>query len=210
MERINTSLAAKRMQDRIDELGLTYEAVANMTGFSKSVIYRYAHGQVQKIDLSRLATIAEALDVTPEWLGFGQQRKQKNSAVKIPVLGFVRAGIPMSAVENIIDYEEISESMAKNGEYFALQVKGDSMEPRICEGDVVIVRKQSIVENGDIAVVLINGDDATVKKFFMTDSGVKLISSNSKYDPFFFTPQEVQSLPVEVIGKVVELRGKFR
>lgn len=209
MNNINTSLAAKRMQERIDELGLTYEAVAAKTGFSKSVIYRYAHGQVQKIDLSRLAIIADALDVSPEWLGFGAERKTQTRAVKIPVLGFVRAGYPMDAVENIIDYEEISEETARSGEYFALKIKGDSMEPRIKEGDVVIVRKQSTVENGEVAVVLINGNDATVKKFHKTDVGIKLISTNPQYDPFFFSPQEVESLPVEVIGKVVELRAKF-
>lgn len=209
MNNINTSLAAKRLQERIDELGLTYEAVAAKTGFSKSVIYRYAHGQVQKIDLSRLAIIADALNVSPEWLGFGAERKTQTQAVKIPVLGFVRAGIPMDAIENIIDYEEISEEVARSGEFFALKIKGDSMEPKISEGDVVIVRKQSIVENGEVAVVLINGNDATIKKFHKTDVGIKLISTNPQYDPFFFSPQEVESLPVEVIGKVVELRAKF-
>lgn len=209
MNNINTSLAAKRLQERIDELGLTYEAVAAKTGFSKSVIYRYAHGQVQKIDLSRLAIIADALNVSPEWLGFGAERKAQTQAVKIPVLGFVRSGIPMDAIENIIDYEEISEEVARSGEFFALKIQGDSMEPRIKEGDVVIVRKQSTVENGEVAVVLINGNDATVKKFHKTDVGIKLISTNPQYDPFFFTPQEVESLPVEVIGKVVELRAKF-
>ena len=205
MNEINTSLAAKRLQERIDELGLTYEAVAEKTGFSKSVIYRYAHGQVQKIDLSRLATIAKALNVSPEWLGFGKDKKSTSKAVKIPVLGFVRAGYPMDAVENILDYEEISEEMARSGEFFALKIQGDSMEPRIKEGDVVIVRKQSTVENGEVAVVL----DATVKKFFKTETGVNLISTNPNYEPFFFSPKEVNSLPVEVIGRVVELRAKF-
>lgn len=209
MNEINTSMAAKRLQDRIDELGLTYDAVAAKTGFSKSVIYRYAHGQVQKIDLSRLAKIAEALNVSPEWLGFGKDKKDSAKSVRIPVLGFVRAGIPMDAVENIIDYEEIPESMAKSGDFFALQIKGDSMEPKISEGDVVIVQKQSTAENGDIAVILINGDNATVKKFYKTETGIKLISTNPQYDPFFFTPSEVDSLPVEVIGRVVELRAKF-
>ena len=209
MNNINTSLAAKRLQERIDELGLTYEAVAAKTGFSKSVIYRYAHGQVQKIDLSRLAIIADALNVSPEWLGFGAERKAQTQAVKIPVLGFVRAGYPMDAVENIIDYEEISEEVARSGEFFALKIKGDSMEPKISDGDVVIVKKQSTVENGEVAVILINGNDATVKKFFKAETGVNLISTNPNYEPFFFTPKEVDSLPVEVIGKVVELRAKF-
>lgn len=133
----------------------------------------------------------------------------KSKASVIPVLGYVRAGIPIEAVEEILDYEEISDEMARTGEHFALKIKGDSMEPRIREGDVVIVRKQSVVDNGDIAVVLVNGDDATVKKFFRYDNGISLISFNPNYDPFTYTPEQVNSLPVQVIGKVVELRAKF-
>lgn len=139
----------------------------------------------------------------------GNDTDDSIKAVQIPVLGYVRAGIPMTAIENIIDYEEISQEQARTGEFFGLQIKGDSMEPKISEGDVVIVRKQETVENGEIAVVLINGDDATVKKFYKTDAGIKLVSTNPTYDPFFFTPDEVNSLPVSVIGKVVELRAKF-
>jgi repressor LexA len=132
-----------------------------------------------------------------------------SKSIKIPVLGYVKAGIPIEAVEEILDYEEISQEQARAGDFFALQIKGDSMEPKISEGDVVIVRKQESVDNGDIAVVLINGDDATVKKFYKTDAGIKLVSTNPVYDPFFFTPEEVNSLPVSIIGKVVELRAKF-
>lgn len=140
-----------------------------------------------------------------------EQNASKNSikGVLIPVLGYVRAGIPIEATEDILDYEEISEEMSRQGEYFALKIKGDSMEPRMREGDVVIVRKQNVVNNGDIAVVLVNGNDATVKKFFKYDSGVNLISFNSNYEPFSYTPEQVIKLPVQVIGKVVELRAKF-
>lgn len=139
----------------------------------------------------------------------GSDTDESIKSVQIPVLGYVKAGIPMTAIENIIDYEEISQEQARTGEFFGLQIKGDSMEPKISEGDVVIVRKQETVENGEIAVVLINGDDATVKKFYKTDAGIKLVSTNPTYDPFFFTPDEVNTLPVSVIGKVVELRAKF-
>ena len=139
----------------------------------------------------------------------GSDTDESIKSVQIPVLGYVKAGIPMTTIENIIDYEEISQEQARTGEFFGLQIKGDSMEPRITEGDVVIVRKQETVENGEIAVVLINGDDATVKKFYKTDAGIKLVSTNPTYDPFFFTPDEVNTLPVSVIGKVVELRAKF-
>lgn len=130
-------------------------------------------------------------------------------AVKIPVLGFVRAGIPMTAVENIIDYEEISTVMANQGDYFGLKIKGDSMEPKFSNGDVVIVQKQSVVENGDIAVVLVNGNEATIKKFYRSPLGIQLIATNPSYEPMVFSPKEVDSLPVTIIGKVVELRAKF-
>ena len=139
----------------------------------------------------------------------GSDTDESIKSVQIPVLGYVKAGIPMTAIENIIDYEEISQEQARTGEFFGLQIKGDSMEPKISDGDVVIVRKQETVENGEIAVVLINGDNATVKKFYKTNAGIKLVSTNPTYDPFFFTPDEVNTLPVSVIGKVVELRAKF-
>lgn len=137
------------------------------------------------------------------------QKKEVRIAVKIPVLGYVRAGIPIDAVEEILDYEEITEDMANTGTYFCLQIKGDSMEPKFSEGDVVVIRQQETVENGDIAVVLINGNDATIKKFYRTDAGIQLVATNPSYDPLFYTPKEVDSLPVSVIGKVVELRAKF-
>lgn len=134
----------------------------------------------------------------------------KTKAVKIPVLGTVVAGLPMEAVENIIDYEEISPDVAAGGSYFALRIKGRSMEPRICEGDVVIVRKQSDVESGDIAIVLVNGNEATVKKVKKTEEGIMLIANNMDvYSPHFYSNKEIKELPVQVIGKVVELRGKL-
>lgn len=136
-------------------------------------------------------------------------RQSRKIGIKIPVLGYVRAGMPMEAVEEIIDYEEISEEMARQGEYFGLQIKGDSMEPRIKEGDVVIVRKQSDVISGDIAVVMVNGEDATVKKIVKHENGISLLPFNQAYAPLFYTQDEAVSLPVEIIGRVVELRGKF-
>lgn len=133
----------------------------------------------------------------------------KPKGVKIPVLGYVRAGIPINAVEEILDYEEITEEMARTGTFFCLKIKGDSMEPKFSEGDVVVIRQQPTVENGEIAVVLINGNDATIKKFYRTPAGIKLVATNPAYDPLFYTLQEVNELPLAVIGKVVELRAKF-
>ena len=160
--------------------------------------------------LYTISCLAKIFNVSIDYLnGDGTAINIERKGVSIPVLGYVRAGIPIEAVENILDYEEISIDMASKGEYFALSIKGDSMEPKISEGDVVIVRKQDIVENGELAVVLVNGNDATVKKFYMNENGVSLISTNSAYDPFYYTKEQVDTLPVRVIGKVVELRAKF-
>ena len=131
------------------------------------------------------------------------------SRFKIPVLGKVIAGYPVEAVENIIDYEEITSKMASLGEYFALQVKGDSMMPRFTEGDVVIVRKQDDVDNGDIAIMLVNGDEATIKKVQKFEGGIKLIPSNTAYDVITYPNEEQETLPVRCLGRVVELRAKF-
>ena len=128
----------------------------------------------------------------------------------IPVLGDVAAGIPIETVENIVDYEEIDAALASTGEFFGLRIKGDSMEPRIREGDVVIVRKQSDADTGDTAVILVNGDSATVKRIKKEPDGdLWLIPNNPAYDTRHYTPEEIQHLPVSIIGKVVELRGKF-
>lgn len=132
-----------------------------------------------------------------------------SSSVKIPVLGYVAAGLPSDAIENVVDWEEIPQAMADKGEYFGLVINGDSMEPRICKGDVVIVKKQSDVETGDIAIVIVNGDEGTCKKVIKNQAGINLVSLNPKYEPIFYTWEEVEILPVVINGKVVELRGKF-
>jgi len=136
--------------------------------------------------------------------------KGRSKGIVINVLGRVAAGLPIEAVENIIDTEEISEEMAKTGEFFGLQIKGDSMEPRIYEGDVVIVRKQEDAESGDIVIALVNGNDATCKRLTKYAGGISLVSLNSaKYEPMMFSNEEIEMKPVKIIGKVVELRGKL-
>lgn len=155
-----------------------------------------------------LAKIAEYFNVSTDYL-LGNEASPRKKGVKIPVLGRVAAGIPIEAVEDIIDWEEISEEMASQGEYFALQIKGKSMEPRIIEKDVVIVRRQSDIDSGDIAVVMINGCEAVCKKVLKDENGITLVSFNQVYAPKFYTNKEVELLPLEILGKVVELRGKF-
>ena len=130
--------------------------------------------------------------------------------IRIPVLGRVAAGIPIEAITDIEDWEEIPQSMAKTGEYFALKIAGKSMEPRMMDGDVVIVRRQPDVDSGDIAVVLVNGNDATVKQISKSDAGLTLIGWNpSVYIPKTYNKKECKELPVTILGKVVEIRGKL-
>lgn len=131
------------------------------------------------------------------------------TGIKIPVLGKVQAGIPIEMISEILGHEEIPADMAERGEYFGLLVRGDSMNPRILDGDVVIVRCQPDVENGDIAVVAVNGDSATVKKIRKSALGMTLIPLNPAYDTIFYTNEQIATLPVEIKGKVVELRGKL-
>lgn len=139
----------------------------------------------------------------------GEDPSPSKSRTSINVLGSVAAGIPIEAVENIIDTEEISEDLAKTGEFFGLKIHGDSMEPRICDGDVVIVRQQSDAESGDVVIALVNGNDATCKRLTKYAGGIGLISLNQKYEPMMFNHEEIETKPVQIIGKVVELRGKF-
>lgn len=135
--------------------------------------------------------------------------KTHRNGVSIPVYGRVAAGIPIEMIEDIIDTEEISEEMARTGEFFALQIHGDSMEPKMSDGDIVIVRKQEDAESGDTVIATVNGTDATCKRLKKYAEGIALISTNPAYEPKYFSNTEVESKPVRIIGRVVELRAKF-
>lgn len=159
-----------------------------------------------------LRKLAIIFNVSVDYL-LGNDVMKANAAkkgVKIPVLGRVVAGVPIDAVQEILDYEEITPEMAATGDYFALQVKGASMEPTLRDGDIVIVKKQSTVDSGDIAIVLVNGNDATVKEIKECPAGITLIGHNAAiYTPQFYSNKEIQNLPIQIIGKVVEMRRKF-
>ena len=138
------------------------------------------------------------------------QQQPAGRGVRIPVLGRVVAGIPIEAVEEVLDYEEITPELAATGDFFALRVRGDSMLPTLNDGDVVIVKKQPTVDSGDIAIVLVNGNDATVKEIKESTAGITLIGHNvAVYTPQFYSNEDIKNLPVQVLGKVVEMRRKF-
>lgn len=185
--------------------GITQRELAEMCGVHQTAVSQWEKGRTLP-DKSALIKLSDIFGVSIDTLMKKNTPVSKNS---IPVLGYVRAGCPAEAIENIIDYEDISPEMAAKGEFFGLKVVGDSMSPRICQDDVVIVRKQNHIENGEIGVVLINNLDATIKKVIKNGTGITLIPFNPDYEPLFFSAEEIVTLPVTILGKVVELRGKF-
>lgn len=193
----------------MDRRGLTQAELAQRLQIGQSTVAEWYHGRKYPRP-GNLQMIADILGVYLSDLREPMNEKgQTKKAVAIPVLGSVPAGIPLEAIQDVLDWEEISEEMARLGEYFALRIRGDSMEPKFSEGDVVIVRKQEAVDNGQVAVVMVNGNDATVKKFYKTAAGVMLVGNNPSFTPLNYTPEQVEQLPVRVIGRVVELRAKF-
>lgn len=183
--------------------------LAKAISVSQSALSGYETGKYEA-DTDTYKRMADFFGVTLDYLlGRDPVAADRRGYIRVPVLGRVAAGIPNDAIEEIIDWEDISTAAAGDGEYFGLQIKGHSMEPKISDGDVVIVRRQPDVDSGDIAVVLVNGDDATVKRIKKSPQGVTLIPSNPAYEPMYYTNAEIESLPVQILGRVVELRAKF-
>lgn len=208
----------KQLKELRAEKGYSQTKMANMLGISQPAYANYERG-ARQADYDTLSKLAEIFNVSIDYL-LGRSKIQnlndalnipaEKTVIKVPVLGYVAAGIPISAIEDILDYEELNaDEFNPSYEYFALKIKGDSMAPKIQNGDVVIIRQQPDVENGEVAVVCINGEEATCKKIKKHDDGVSLVSYNPEYEPMFFTRKEVIELPLVVLGKVVELRRKF-
>lgn len=133
-----------------------------------------------------------------------------NPVTSIPILGIVKAGYNYLAQENVIGTIDVEKSLVGNGEdYFALEIKGDSMFPVLIENDIVLIKKQDDFDNGDIVVALINGDEATIKKGKKSDAGIFLQPLNTSYEPLIFTYDEMETIPVKIIGVVKQLKRKF-
>lgn len=193
------------------ERDLQQKEVAEAIGMNRIILNRIELGKRPLRDDEAVA-LADFFHVTTDYLLKGKTSTQKPAGrgVRIPVLGRVVAGIPIEATQEILGYEEITPDLAKTGEFFALQVKGDSMLPKLEEGDVVIVKKQEDVETGDIAIVLVNGDEATIKQVKKVDGGIMLYGFNSDvYAPHFYSNQQIEALPVRILGKVIESRRSW-
>ena len=212
----------KKYNNRVKELrsakSLSQEQLAEQIGLTKQAISQYERGD-RNPSMAVLEALCDFFNVSADYL-LGKdnvtmrfvgkheiEKLESDLHVKIPVLGRVAAGIPIEAIEDIIDWEDIAEN--EPGEYFGLKIKGDSMMPRIAEGDVVIVHSQPDAESGDVVIVQVNGDTATCKRLAKYDTGISLISFNPMYAPISFTNDEIENLPVTIIGKVVENRQKY-
>ena len=189
------------------EMGLTQEELGKLLGVNRAAVNKWETGRVRNIKREKLLQLSRILKVSPNELLDDYDEKPKTK--RIPVLGRVAAGVPIDRIEEVIGYEEIDREASESADYFALRIKGDSMEPRIYDGDTVIVRKQNDAESGDIVIASINGEDATCKRLKKMEGGIMLVPLNRRYDPFIFSSEQAEEIPVSIIGKVVELRCRF-
>lgn len=186
---------------------------------SRSMVSRYLSGEYEP-NSSNIVMIAELLDVSEAWLlGFDVPMRKDDtskqslsnllpsnltqvSIVNIPILGTIACGEPILAEENIEDYYPMVAELLPKGNTFLLRAYGDSMYPKIEEGDLVLIREQPTVENGEIACVLVNGDtEATLKRVKYQGDMVMLVPDNKNYDPIVVTPE----MQVRIVGKAINI-----
>jgi len=187
---------------------MTQTQLADALRLSKANISKYESDTIQP-NFETLGAISSLFNVPVDYLLGTAKAAPKKRFARLPVLGNVAAGVPIDAITDVEDFEEIDLDQFPAGEYVALRIKGHSMEPRLLEGDVVIVRIQNTIETGETAIVMVNGDEATCKKIKKTPEGITLISTNPTYEPMFYTNKEIEALPVRIFGRVVEYRGKL-
>ncbi|TDX48312.1 LexA family protein [Orenia marismortui] len=211
-----------RLRKLRKETGKNIREMANILEVSKTTLSDYETGKTPpKSDF--LERAAKQFNVSVDYiLGRTDIKKQvpdniipidNNDMVKIPIVGEIACGVPVLAEQNVIGYELVNKNTINGGTYFFLQAKGDSMiGARIHEGDLVLIRKQEDIENGEIgAVLIIEGceAEATLKRVYKSDSQIVLQAENSKYPPIVKTAKDISSGNVKVLGKVIEVRFKF-
>ena len=194
--------------------------LSEKTGIDKSKISSYMSGRY-KAKQDGVYLLAQALNVNEAWLMGLDVPMERNLKIesnvfptsdipkKVPVIGKISAGLPILAVENIEGYEFAPSSHIKEGyEYFYLRVQGDSMNLKFNEGDIVLVQKQDTLENDEVGVILVNGDDATVKKY-KSENGLVILeplSTNPENTVQIYNPKNIN---IKIIGKVVSYQGKI-
>ena len=216
----STKSVGKLIYDRRTELGITQKEVADFVGVSEATVSRWESGHIDNMRRDRIAALSKILRMSPlAIMGIDDDLSSRlpnmvpidARTFRVPIVGRVAAGRPIVVDEEIIGYEYIDNKYSKDGhEYFGLRIVGKSMEPTIMDGDIVIVRRQNYVENGEIAIVLIDGEEATAKEVKESTDGITLIGHNAAvYTPHFYSAQEVKNLPVQIIGRVVQSIRKF-
>lgn len=204
-----------RIKQRRQEIGLSVDQLAERIGKNRATVYRYESNEIEKFPLDILDPLAEALCTTPGYLmGWENSHSPVRSYMssdsmqpytpthRIPILGRISAGLPLYAEEHIEGYTYTE--LNGGAEYFALKVSGDSMTAaRIYDGDTLIVRRQDIVENGQIAVVIVGDDEATVKRFYRNGNIVTLMpqSANPVHQPQIY---DTSIIRIRIIGLVVK------
>ena len=189
--------------------GISPTSACKESGVGTSFIPDIKRGRIPSVD--KFERLALYLGVTVSEL-LGETSGSSSAGIRIPVLGTIPAGIPLEAIEDILDWEEIPVAWGSGArQYFGLRVKGDSMYPRYLEGDTVILRKETTCESGDDCAVLVNGGEATLKQVMIKgDGSLELRPTNPAYPPRIYSPAEIESIPVQIIGVVVELRRKIK
>ncbi|MBQ8604215.1 MAG: helix-turn-helix domain-containing protein [Oscillospiraceae bacterium] len=189
--------------------GLTQMQFAKKIGVSTSTVAMWETGR-RKPDYPTIMKICRFFGVEFEQLlGVAPAGRLPDEDIQIPVAGYVRGGQPAQARQEIIGYELVNSQLAAKGEIFALKVKGHSMEPKMSPGDVVIVRRTPVAENGQTVVAMVGREEATVKKIVFQKDGITLVPTNPDYMPMYYTARECESLPVTILGVVIELRCKY-
>lgn len=186
---------------------MTQKEVADAIGIDRSTYANIERGKPTRMVVYR--EIARVLNVPIQYLTSENPDPLPKIKNQIPVLGSVPAGVPIEAIEDIEEYIDIYPRFVKHGELFALRVQGDSMEPDIRQGDIAIVEKQEFAESGDLVVIRVNSEDVTLKRIKITQDGIMLIPDNKAYYPTFFSQEQINQLPVTIIGKVIEIRRRF-
>ena len=193
------------------ELGLTLEEVGNFVGVSKSTVKKWESGYISNMRRDKIALLAKILQISPtELIDDDEPIEPSNitavipesNIYQIPVFESVSAGFGAYASSEIIDYiPTVITNPADVKDTIAIKVSGDSMYPKIEDGDIIVVRKQDSVDSGDIAVLLLDGDEGLVKKVNYGSDWIELVSINPEYKPRRFEGREV--LRLRVVGKVV-------
>lgn len=204
---------AKRLLETIQKRQMTYGDLAAKTGIAKSAIQRYATGETKKIPLPRLEALADALGVSAAYLMGWDEPSPASRPLpagllpvvkrRIPIIGHVAAGVPIMAEREYEEYEDDTYGISCD---YVLRVEGDSMEPRVLDGDVVYVRQQPDVDDGQIAVVGVD-DSVTLKVVYHLPNGLQLVSLNPKYKPMIYTQANTDYLAI--IGLAVAYKRRL-